>query len=100
NFERAEDTVESARHRLREGVDNARSAAHDAKDYVSSRFSEAREAAGEQWQQLRDTDYDEVWDGVKTKIKENPGPAILVAGAIGLAIGVFLAGSSAASRRR
>lgn len=101
NFDRAtEEGVESARHRMREGVDSARAAAHDAKDYVSSKFNDARDSVNEQWEHLRDADYDEVWDGVKTSIKENPGPAILVAGAIGLAVGIFLAGSSAAARRR
>lgn len=104
---RSDNRIDEAKERLREGMDGAKSAASDTRDYVSSKYGEARDRfshmsddARERWEHLRDTDYDEVWDGVKGSVRENPGPALLIAGAVGLAIGVLLAGSSAATSRR
>ena len=97
---RAEEGMESAKNRIREGMDSARSAAYDAKDYVTSKLEDARSSMHDSFESLRDTDYDEVWDSMKDRVRENPGPALLIAGAVGLAIGVFLAGSGAAVTRR
>lgn len=101
---RAEDDLKSC---LQDGMDSAKTAAADTRDYVSNKYQEARDQMGhlgedmkDKFDQLRDTDYDEVWGDVKDTIRENPGPALLIAGAIGLAIGVLLAGSSAATHRR
>jgi ElaB/YqjD/DUF883 family membrane-anchored ribosome-binding protein len=98
--------MDEAKERLREGMHSAKSAASDTRDYVSEKYGEAKDRlhhmsddARERWDHLRDTDYDEVWDGVKNSVRENPGPALLIAGAVGLAIGVLLAGSSAATSR-
>ena len=107
NLNRAEDQVDDAKARLRDGMDSAKSAAADTRDYVSGKYSEAKDRLSrmgddvhDRWDEIRDTDYDEVWDGVKTSVRENPGPALLLAGAVGLAVGVLLAGSSAAVRHR
>jgi len=104
---RSESTMEDAKHRLREGMDNAKSKAYDAKDYVSNKMHDARDSMSHmsdemrmKMESLRDTDYDEVWEGVKDRVRDNPGPALLLAGAVGLAIGVILAGSSAAVSHR
>lgn len=104
-----DNAADDAKARLRDGMDNARTAASDTRDYVSGKYSEAKdrlhhmgEDAQERWEQLRDTDYNEVWDDVKDSVRQNPGPALLIAGAVGLAVGVLLAGTgaAAASRRR
>jgi len=102
-----DDATEQAKSRLRDGMDSARSAASEARDYVSEKYSEARdrmshlgEEVNERWEQIRDTDYEEVWDGVKDSVRRNPGPALLIAGAVGLAVGAILAGSGASASRR
>lgn len=99
--------MEDAKSRLREGMDSARSAASEARDYVNTKMHDARdtmshmgEQARERFEAIRDTDYDEMWEGMKGRVRENPGPALLIAGAVGLAIGVLLAGSSAAATHR
>lgn len=104
---RSESRVDDAKERLREGMDGAREAASETRDYVSGKYSEAKDRlhhmsddARERWEHLRETDYDEVWDGVKNTVRDNPGPSLLIAGAVGLAIGVLLAGSSSVSRHR
>ncbi len=104
---RSEGVMNDAKSRLREGVESAKSAAADTRDRMNEKMSEAKDRMHhmqddmrERWDHIRDTDYDEVWDGVKNSVRENPGPALLIAGAVGLAIGVMLAGSSAAARRR
>lgn len=103
----AEGHVDDAKKRLREGMDSARSAASETRDYVSDKYSEAKDRmsrmgheAKDRFDHLRDTDVDEMWDGVKTSVRENPGPALLIAGAVGLALGVLIAGSGAAAKRR
>lgn len=92
--------------RVREGMESARHAASDARDFVSEKYEEARERlhrlgdeAHERFDHLRETDYEEVWDNVKQTVRENPGPALLIAGAVGLAIGAMIAGSGASRRR-
>lgn len=99
----AEDDMKS---RLNDGMDSAKSAAADAKDYMSTKYQESRDRMGhmgdemkDKFDNLRDTDYDEVWGDVQDSIRQNPGPALLIAGAVGLALGVLLAGSSAAATR-
>jgi ElaB/YqjD/DUF883 family membrane-anchored ribosome-binding protein len=100
----ASDDVKS---RVRDGMDSARAAASDTRDFVSNKFSEAKDrlaGVGDeihgQWEHLRDTDYDEAWENVKDTVRQNPGPALLIAGAIGLALGAILAGTGVASSRR
>ncbi len=104
---RSDSRMDEAKERLREGMHSAKAAASDTRDYVSGKYSEAKnrlhhmtDDARSRVDHLRDTDYDEVWDGVKNSVRDNPGPALLIAGAVGLAIGVLLASSSAAVRDR
>lgn len=104
---RSEGAIHDAKTRLREGMDSAKAAAADTRERMNEKMHEARDRMHhmqddmrDRWDSLRNTDYDEVWDGVKNTVRENPGPALLIAGAVGLAIGVMLAGSSAAARRR
>lgn len=104
---RAEGNMDDAKERMREGMDSAKAAASDTRDYVSGKYNEARDRMGnmgadmkDRFDHIRDTDYDEVWVDVKNSVRENPGPALLIAGAVGLAVGVLLAGSSAAVRHR
>lgn len=106
--DRLKEGAESARSAARDARDSARTAARDARDYVSDKFSEAKHRmddlgheARQKFDELRDTDYDEVWEGVKDRVRKNPGPALLLVGAVGLAVGLLVAGSGvAASRRR
>lgn len=100
-------TADDMKSRMRDGMEGARSAASETRDYVSSKYSEAKDRLHhmgddlhERWDHLRETDYDEAWEGVKDTVRQNPGPALLIAGAIGLAIGAILAGSGASSSRR
>lgn len=104
SMDNAADDVKS---RVRDGMDSARSAAEDARDYVSDKYSEARERMShlgeemhDRWESIRDTDYEEAWEGVKDTVRRNPGPALLIAGAVGLALGAILAGSGAAHHHR
>jgi len=104
---RSEGMMGDAKNRMREGMESAKAAAADTRERINEKMEEARhrmhhmqDDMRDRWEHLRETDYDEVWDGVKSTVRENPGPALLIAGAVGLAIGVMLAGSSAAARRR
>lgn len=99
-------TEEDMKSRLQGGMDSAKHAAADTRDYVSGKYQEARDRMDhvgddmrDKFDHLRDTDYDEVWDDVQESIRQNPGPALLIAAAVGLAVGVLLAGSSAAVTR-
>lgn len=103
----ASDHMDEAKSRLRDGMDTVRSAASDTREYMNEKYSEVKDRAShlgddmrEQWDHLRDTDYEEVWGSVKDSVRENPGPALLIAGVVGLALGALLAGSTAASTRR
>ncbi len=99
-------TEEDIKARLQDGLESAKSAAADTRDYVSGKYQEARDRMGhmgddvrDRFDHLRDTDYDEVWTDVQNSVRQNPGPALLIAAAVGLAVGVLLAGSSAAATR-
>ncbi len=99
-------TEDDMKARLQGGMDSAKHAAADTRDYVSGKYQEARDVMGhmgddmrDKFDSIRDTDYDEVWGDVQESVRQNPGPALLIAAAVGLALGVLLAGSSAAATR-
>lgn len=102
-----DNTADDMKSRVREGMDSARSAAEDTRHYVNEKYSEAKERLShlgddmhERWESIRDTDYEEAWEGVKDTVRRNPGPALLIAGAVGLAIGAIIAASGASHSRR
>jgi ElaB/YqjD/DUF883 family membrane-anchored ribosome-binding protein len=99
--------TDDAKSRLRDGMDSARAAASDTRDFVNNKFSEAKDRLSHmsedlhgRFDHLKETDYDEAWENVKDTVRQNPGPALLIAGAVGLALGAILAGSGSSSRRR
>ena len=104
---KVEGMAQDAKSRFRDGLDSAKDSASNARDFMNEKMHDTRDRANELGSEVRDgfdrvrnmdrEDVEEVWDGVKDRVRDNPGPALLIAAGVGLAIGLLMA---AAPRRR
>jgi ElaB/YqjD/DUF883 family membrane-anchored ribosome-binding protein len=113
NFGSTRSSIESSLHDAkdiaREGMEHLRHAASDAKSMLDEKLHATRQQASdvggrlsESWEHMRSMDsgdYNEVWDDVKTRVRENPGPALMIAAGVGIAVGLIMALNSTPKRR-
>lgn len=95
----AENTANEAKSRVKDGLDHAKEFAAESRDYIHEKRNEAGEYINEFGERIREgfdrvrhmdkSDLEESWEGVKDRVRENPGVALAIAAGAGLVLGLI-----------